>query len=166
MSAVSCIELILRSDLLVADLIEVPSSGLTERELLEAGEMLARPLSIQHRDLLSRWNGLDLEVVRVFGYGDRAIGRRRIEALQKGVLVEALVQAIVFADDPAGFAYAEAQDGSIYSAQASELEARRVADSVNDFFEGFVFGPRAAIFGGEEWAIAVSAVRGRTGSRP
>ena len=135
------LERVLASNLLVADLVQAGECGATDDELA-----MAPPLPAELRDLLAWRNGLDLEVVRLHGVGDAVSRVTRWDS-----------SAVEFASDPAGFVYLAREDGAIVSVDHDGGEQRVVAKSVDDFLRGYIFGPRAAQFGGDDWDREVRA---------
>jgi hypothetical protein len=140
------IERVLSSGLLIKELVFVPEGGATDAELT------AIPLPGELRALIARKNGLNLDVVRIHGVGqiDRRI--RPMVVRNEG--------EIEFASDAAGFAYLVAKDGSVSSVDHDGGERKCVANNVDTFLRSFVFGSRAAEFGGPEWALEVADLLG------
>lgn len=135
---------VVASDLLLPELVNLSSGGATEAELASAP-----PLPNSLRDLLAWHNGLNLDVVRIHGVGD----------------VVPLIQFtpsgdIEFASDPAGFTYILRRDGTVASFDHDGGEEKVVAQGVDDFLRGYIFGPRASDFSGEDWAREVDAAIG------
>lgn len=145
--AVARIEQVLTTSLLESALVKVPQSGASEDEILLTERHLPRPLSAQHRALLARWNGLDLEVLRVLACGKPFGG--------VGTVAQSLrlapTQTIPFADDPAGFLYVEEASGAVVSVDLKGKARRPVASSIDDFFTRFVFGKDGSDFLGADW---------------
>jgi hypothetical protein len=72
MSAISTIARVLDNlseGPLMRSMVWVPSRGATKEELVAEDRMLPRPLSTCHRGLLKRWNGICLDMLRLFGAG-------------------------------------------------------------------------------------------------
>lgn len=149
MSAASIITKAIKSGALIEGLIVIPSSGATELEITREEALLPRTMSEQHKDILRCWNGVNLDILRLYGCSDHEELRRLSET--QGDLFSKIEGAIAFGDDPAGFIYAESADGSIYSSQVSTGEEKKLAENLNDFFERLVFGEDAKEFGGEDW---------------
>lgn len=147
---VETIERVLEAKVLKKSLIYVPERGATEQELAELAKKLPRVLSESHLSLLKRWNGINLDVLRLYG-ASPAIGElRALSEAQSGLLVS-LPGAIVFGDDPSGFVYAETLTGEIVSFDSSYGDLRAVASSLDDFIERLVFGKDADKFAGDDW---------------
>jgi hypothetical protein len=142
-------EPIVSSGLLVRELIVVsPPATLVQLETL--GGSLPRQLSDFHRQLLLMWNGLDLDVVRFHGVPPARSGIRSL--LDAQVLVPSTHPSwIAVASDPAGFLYAEDEHGWIWSLDHDGGAETRLVASLDEFIGGYIFGRRAAEFGGEAW---------------
>ena len=150
MSAVNTIELVLGTDLLHRDLIDVPSRGALAEEIVEEESLLPRALTKQHKDLLHRWNGIGLDVIRLFGCGQHSDSRGRLHAMQVPAL-NSSDGALVIGTDPSGFIYLENRSGVIASYDSDGGDLKRLASSVDELFELIVFGAGANEFAGEEW---------------
>jgi hypothetical protein len=151
MSSVTIIEKAIKSGVLIDGLTVIPDVGATDVEIAQEETLLPRSLSDQHKRLLKRWNAMNIDVLRVYGCVNVHDELRRLSEAQIDMFAD-VDNVIVFGDDPAGFIYAESADGSIHSVQASTGEVKRLADSMDDFFERLVFGKDAKEFGGEDWA--------------
>lgn len=149
MGAVETIERVLASGVLTASLVFVPARGATAEELRELSVKLPRALSERHEELLRRWNGLNLDVIRLYGASPTA-GELRglLESQRYG---NAAQGAIVFGDDPSGFVYIENKDGQIAALDSSLGTQRLIASSLDDFFGRLVFGSDAQHFAGKAW---------------
>jgi len=150
MSAVEKIQIVLDSGLLAPQLIIVPTRGATEDEIREEEMLLGRPLCPDHLAILRQWNGIALEVVRIFGCGKAAGEVGRLSSLQ--LIGDIGVDgAIVVGSDASGFAYVQAADQSIFSLDTDGGEIERLARNLDEFFDQLVFGSDAAHFAGEDW---------------
>jgi hypothetical protein len=138
------LERVLATDLLTPELVDVSSAAATDAELATAP-----PVPGSLRDLLAWHNGLDLDVVRIHGVG---VGDRSIRPTSAG--------EIAFASDPTGFTYVLRRDGTVASVDHDGGEEKVVARDVDDFLRGYVFGPRASEFSGEDWSREVDAAVG------
>lgn len=147
MSLRSFIEQVLTSGLLKPRLVSNPARGASEAELAAVAT-----LPIELREVLRWRNGLDLEVIRLHGAGNAYF---RIHDLATGD-----GSVVVFASDPAGFQYFLAEGGAIMCYDHDGGEVTKVAESVEDFLCNYIFGKRAAEFGGKEWASDVAAALG------
>ncbi len=150
MSAVTIIEKAISSGVLLEDMTVIPKLGSSDSDIQREENLLPRPLSNNHVTLLKKWNGMNLDVIRLYGCGSVHEELKQLSSCQMGVLSE-LEGNVVFGDDPAGFMYAEKDDGTILSVQTSSGEIKEVAQNMDDFFERLVFGKDAREFGGEDW---------------
>ena len=154
MSAVETIEKALATDLLMDDLTIVPERGADDAEVAVEEGRLSRRLSQQHKRLLSRWNGIGLEVVRFFGCGDSTGEVGRIADFQVAYDF-GLEGVIVIGSDASGFAYLEDGHGRIHSFDTDGGTVKQIANDLDDFLDRVVFGAGAAEFSGEEWLTEV-----------
>lgn len=154
-TAIEVIERVLSSDVLTPGLMIVPPTGANEAMISECEVSVGRVFSGAHRRLLNRWNGLDLEVIRVFGCApdDGEI----VDLASAQIRVDAVAGAVTFASDPAGFAYIEDTKGSIYSVDSDGGAIQCLASDLDAFFGRVVFGPEAATFGGDHWQEELEA---------
>lgn len=150
MMAVETIERVLDSDILKLSLTYVPGRGATAQELTELSRVLSRQLSTRHLTLLKRWNGINLDIVRLYGATPTSGELRALSETQTGPLAE-VPGSIVIGDDPSGFVYAEALTGEIISFDSSFGDVKTIASDLDDFFSRLVFGIDAAQFAGDEW---------------
>ena len=157
MSAVSKIQSLLTEEILASGLfartmIQVPVAGATDKAIEDLERALPRSVSAAHRAILCRWNGLDLDVVRILGVPPVEPGFKTILDFQP--LIESdtrLSTGVVFATDPSGFLYIEKSDGSIYSVDHDGGEITFCASTVDEFFDVLVFGNRSSEFLGHQW---------------
>ena len=150
MNAVKKIKVILGTELLLPQLMIVPTRGATEDEIRQEETLLGRPLCPDHIAILRCWNGIAMDVVRLFGCGDNAGEVGRLSELQikgefkvKGVLV--------VGSDASGFAYLQAADRRVFSLDPDGGDFKQIAGNLHDFCERLVFGPDAASFAGQDW---------------
>ncbi|MEI2724044.1 MAG: SMI1/KNR4 family protein [Verrucomicrobiota bacterium] len=142
-------EPVISSGLLVRDLVAARPPA-TSDGVATLEQRLPRRLSEFHRQLLLTWNGLDLDVVRFFGASPvRDDGTSLLDA-------QSLVPAghpdwVALASDPAGFLYVEDEHGVIWSIDHDGGEVARAASSLDEFICSYIFGTRAAEFGGDSW---------------
>jgi hypothetical protein len=147
-----------KSRLLIESMTVVPSAGATPELLARFDRELPRPLSDSHRALLSVWNGIDLDVLRILGVPPTEKGIRPITDCQGFIPAEpGFAGAIAFASDPSGYVYFELPDGSVYSWDHDGGNTTRIASTVDDFIENVVFGARGAEFAGEKWLHELQA---------
>lgn len=150
MTAIEAIKRVIESKVLKKSLTYLPGRGATVQELAELSDKLPRPLSTRHLALLKHWNGINLDVVRLYGASPTFGELRGLSETQSGPLTK-VPGAIVFGDDPSGFIYAEASNGEILSFDSSFGEIKAIASNLDDFFTRLVFGKDAAEFAGDEW---------------
>ena len=156
MSAVTKIRRLLAPEMLAKRLISaslsvIPSNGVQEAGLRRLESQLPRALSMQHRALLSTWNGLNLDVIRIFGV--EPVADRIPELIENQTLVPEGSGNIAFGSDPSGFLYFEDAAGSVLSFDHDGGEVKLVASCIDEFIDDIVFGPRADSFMGEDWLI-------------
>lgn len=154
MTAVSKIERLLAPSVRAPRLISnhlstVPETGASAEALRSVESKLQRPLSAQHRALLLTWNGLDLDVIRIFGVPPVTQGIKDLLEWQE--LVPAGKGNIAFGDDPSGFLYFESLDGFVLAWDHDGGEIKVMASCINEFIDEVVFGARGDSFMGEEW---------------
>jgi hypothetical protein len=144
---------ILGSDLLLRELTFIPVRGATAAEIREEESEVGHPFSEAYRQFLLRWNGINLDVIRLYGAGKVD---SRLHRLVKEQIPE-LPHMVVIGSDPAGFIYAENSNGAIYSLDHDGGELKCVAQGFESFIVDYVFGKNSAEFGGEEWLAEVMA---------
>lgn len=155
-SAASVIERVINSKLLTLGLSYIPERGATEEELAILNSSLPRRLSDSHATLLRRWNGLNLDSIRLYGATPTPGELRGLVESQFEELTE-LDGAIAFGNDPTGFIYCESESGEIVSVDSQTGKVSHQADTLDAFFGQLVFGPRAAEFAGESWLNEIKA---------
>jgi hypothetical protein len=136
MSAEVTIQRVLATTLLTPELVVVPEHGVSQ-EQLSALEARGIRLSPSLQRVLRRWDGIDLDVIRVHDIS-------RIMENEGG-------GDCLFGSDPSGFLYMEAPDGSIVSIDTDGDGMTVVASSFDEFIDDLVFGARGAEFSGDEW---------------
>jgi hypothetical protein len=139
---------VIGSGLLTPELTRVAERGATQAEFDSAP-----PIPNELREVLAWRNGLELDMVRLHGIGTP---ERPLECTE----FPGWPHAVVFASDPAGFQYFLDPEGRVHCFDHDGGEVEQVAESVNDWICGYIFGPRAAEFAGEEWAREVKAALG------
>lgn len=151
MSAVETIKKVLSSSLLDEDLVTIPGQGAEANEIAAAEEALGRTLSVQYKAMLSEWNGLDLEEIRLYGCGktDELIGNLAAQQLPEESGVPPGL--VVIGSDPSGFVFLEAEDGGVWQLDTDGGELKQVSSDFDQFISRYVFGPDAHNFSGEEW---------------
>ena len=149
MSAVEVIAKVLDSGVLMPSLLYVPAEGASAEMIAEEERALGRRLSPKHQAVLRRWNGINLEVLRMYGCGDTPPQVGRLSENQ-GLDAWRVVGTAV-GSDPAGFLYVEDDVGNILSLDHDGGAIKKVAADLDDFFGRFVFGEDAHLFGGDDW---------------
>ncbi len=144
------IEQVLNSKLLSKGLTVVPSSGASKEEMTKEERFLKRSLSEQYKNLLNKWNGIDLDVIRLYGCNEPDDTLDCLRNNQE-LLPPSIKGGIVIGSDPMGFMYIENINGIIYSLDTDGGEILKVASSLEDLICNYLFGNRAQEFGGEEW---------------
>lgn len=150
MSTVDTIEIVLNTNLLMKDMIVIPSRGATEDEIRNEQLLLGRVICPDHGAILRRWNGIVLDVIRLFGCGDDTGEVRRLSAMQLNGEFDA-GKGLVVGSDAAGFVYFQRENCEVFSLDTDGGSFKKIADNLDELFEYFVFGPGAASFAGEEW---------------
>ena len=150
MRTIKKLQAVIKSGLLIDDLIVIPSRGATAKDIVEEEGLLQRTLSKQHRSLLKNWNGLALEVIRLFGCGPQAGEVGRLSDFQVPQ-ESAQTEMVTIGSDASGFAYLEYSDGRIYSLDTSNGNVRLLSDCFDSFICDFVFGSDGEHFAGPEW---------------
>lgn len=150
MNFIAILQKVIDSNVLIKELTVVPQNGASNEEIIKEEPFLSRSLSVQHKELLKKWNGINLDVIRFYGCGLEKAGIGSLRNSQK--LTPSIIQkGIIIGSDPAGFIYIEDEKGSIYSLDTDGGEVLRIASSLEDFICNYLFGKRAKDFGGESW---------------
>lgn len=150
MSAVSKIQSVLKTNLLMPELLHVPARGATDDELRREEDLLGRPFCADLVALLRTWNGLNLEVIRIFGCN--ATNERVARFSQYQNLVgERGEDEIAIGSDHSGFIYLQARDGRILTLDTDGGGIEHTAADLDDLIERVIFGPDAATFAGPDW---------------
>ncbi len=158
MKFIERIKEVVGSELLLKDLMSIPSIGVNDEMISKEEEMLPRSLSNNHRLLLKTWNGIDLDRVRVYGIGEteefiKPLGKE-YEAWKEivdEVAAKMGGKVVLFADDPAGFMYFELESGPIIQLDTDGGSMTKVAEDMSDFFLNYLFGERANEYSGDDW---------------
>jgi hypothetical protein len=150
MSAAQTIRRVIAANILAPELSIIPDYGASAAGIANEEGRLRRSLSLQHRDLLSNWNGLALEVIRFFGCGSSAKEIGRLGDLQLN-LEWSETDYLVIGSDASGFVYIEASTGEIYSLDTEGMCLKLLARDLDDFVGRVVFGSDAAQFAGDDW---------------
>lgn len=158
MNAVEKIEAVVTSGILLPELTIIPQRGATANEMRVEESLLGRRLSTEHVSILSRWNGIALEVVRLFGCGDQTGEIGRLSDFQVD-LGTTLKEPATFGSDAAGFLYIQDSACKIWSLDTDGGELREIAKNLDDFIVRLVFGPDALLFAGEDWLRELRGAR-------
>jgi hypothetical protein len=148
MIAIEKIRAALNSGVLTPELTIVPARGATHDDIESEEAILGRPLCADHVAILRTWNGLALDILRLFGCGPNAGEVGRISDYQ---FPAASRFGIVIGSDASGFAYIQTHDSRVLSFDSDGSEVKLLATGLDEFFERLVFGPDAERFGGSEW---------------
>ena len=150
MNIINKIEDVLISGILNKNLTVVPNKGASIEEINKEEKSLSRVFSQQHRNLLKKWNGIDLEVISFYGCNEP---EDTLECLRNNqeLLPSAISKRIIIGSDPAGFIYIEDESGKFFLLDTDGGEIAEIASSIEDLICNYVFGKRAKEFGGEEW---------------
>ena len=149
-TSIEVIERVLNSGLLTDVLTLIPDDGASAEQIAGEQRHLALPLCDEHLQLLRRWNGLDLEVVRIYGCGDACPERLRLRHCQ---LVHSQFDSPMNAvgSDPSGFVYFQDASCAIWQLDTDGGGVQKVASDLTDFLCRVVFGRDGADFGGNDW---------------
>ena len=129
----------------------MPLEGAPEEAIAAEEAAVGRNFSFPYRDLLLRWNGINLEILRVFGCG--ATVKSQVRKMQIPSL--RLKGLICIGSDPAGFLFCEDEHGAIFCYDTDGGRISDLAKDLDDFIDRLVFGPDAQLFAGAEWAQAI-----------
>jgi len=151
MSAVEVIRRVLSAKFLSPSLTYIPEKGASSGDIELVESQINRCLSDQHRKLLESWNGINLDVLRVYGATPTRDELKGILSVQEILDHESGQRLTAFCESPAGLIYFEDADSGILMLDLDGGDIEKVAFSIDDFFERFVFGKDAAQFAGEDW---------------
>lgn len=154
MKVINKIEKVLNSPLLSKGLCYVPTHGASKQSIEKEEDLLGKKISKQHRTLLEKWDGINLEVLRFYGC-TKDKETRQISECQFDL--DELDNPIFFASEPAGYIYVYDKEEKIYLIDTDGWEITKIATSLEDFICNYVFGKRAAEFAGDEWFDEVKA---------
>jgi len=152
MDLLSLVQKAIDSGLLAKALVFLPASGAPTGAVANLERSLDRRLSPGYVEFLARWNGADLDVIRVHGVGADGSGIPNARPLSAKDSA-----SLVVASDPSGFIYVEAADHSIHSVDHDGGATKVLAPDFVTFMTEFVFGSRAAQFLGEDWLRELKA---------
>jgi len=134
-NVVAHVERVIASGVLHSSLTEFPPGASTE-QVEAAQRRLGLVLPSDLRSLLQRWNGANLDVIRL-----KSCDGLRTEP-----------GGLAFASDPAGFRYVAGASGEVVAIDSKSGSRKVVAHSVSSFLVEFVFGSGAVHFAGADWA--------------
>lgn len=148
MRAVETIRKVLDCGLLEPTLVRVASRGAVDRQVVACETAMGCSISPELRTILFTWNGLDLDVIRLFGAPPLEEGLQSLGSVKPPA---GLAGGVAIGSDPSGFVYFEATDRSVWSWDHDGGRVERLADGVDDFLGSVVFGSGAAHFLGDDW---------------
>ncbi|WP_010304014.1 SMI1/KNR4 family protein [Candidatus Odyssella thessalonicensis] len=139
---------VVNSGILIKGIYFLPNNGATEEEIKLTNKTLPHSLSLEYQQFLKYWNGINLDIIRLFGCGNvepplSNLLENQFDYNNKGL--------VIIGSDPAGFLYAENKDGEILSIDTDGGEFHTVADNFTDFICDYLFGVHAHEFAGEDW---------------
>jgi hypothetical protein len=121
--------------------------GASDEEIENAERSFGYKLDKYYKQILKKWNGLDLHFLRIFSVSESETEVPNIFSNQD----EDLPNMLAFGSDPAGFLYLFDKNGAVYTFDYDGGGLEVTADNLEDFICNYAFGPRAAEFAGEEW---------------
>ena len=134
------VERVLASGVLSASLTELrPPASSQGIEKTEA--RLGRRLPDKLRALLGRWDGANLDVIRL-------VPCDKLDVQEEG---------LYFANDPAGFMYFLDSEDRVVVLDTDGGGLKAAAADVEDFLTGYVFGSRSEEFMGAQWITELRA---------
>ena len=140
---------VMESGLLIKDMTFIPEQGATAESIAELEAALPRPLLPEHRELLTTWNGLSLDVVKILAATDNQERIQSILSAQDWVPAEN--GNVAFAIDPSGFLYFQSTNGQVWSSDHDGGEITLLASCINAFVSDYLSGAQADRFMGEAW---------------
>jgi hypothetical protein len=160
------IEIIIESGVLSDGLVDISANGATSGELAQLETLVGRPLCEDHRALLLRWNGADLDVVRILPVASTSDRESIVSAFTYIHFPPRVSKPIPLASDPAGFVYYETESGEVWVWDHDGGSNELVATDVREFFTELVFGRRASEFIDQQWheELVQAGILKRTGA--
>jgi|GEM_PF-4871001 hypothetical protein len=137
-------------------LVAVPEAGASDIEIAALAHVLPRSLGKTHEAILRRWNGLNVDIIRVFRAGP-SIKKLPGLADHQHPPLSGMPGVIIFANDPSGFQYGEAGTGEILCFDHDGGEVKKLSSSMEEFFDELIFGASAAEFAGQDWHDELAA---------
>lgn len=156
MDFIERIEKVIKSGILSKNLSDFASYGATDEMIVNEEKKLHRKLSNLHKHFLKRWNGSNLDYIRVYGVNqtENEFIKELAEENQEWydeITSEIDGNPIMFADDAGGSMYFEFEDGTIGMLDSDGWELTIVASDMRDFFLNYLYGERANEFMGGDW---------------
>ncbi len=145
-SFIDTLEKILKSNLLIKELVTIPDSA-DVGSIMEEQKIIGKKFSNEHIELLKHYNGIDLDVIRFYGVGVTIKPIKRLARNQDDLDSE----YIAIGDDPAGFTYIQDKAGKIYSIDSEAGEIKYLTSSLSELITCYIFGKDASQFGGKDW---------------
>jgi hypothetical protein len=156
MSVVEKLRLVLASDLLSAELVVVPTGGASLEQIRACETLLCIAFSTEQRNLLTTWNGLNLDVVRFGGVPPVEQGIESLVDLSR-TLADSMAQLhlVPIGSDPAGFVFFQTDDGRVCSLDHDGGNVELVASDFREFVCDVLFGESSHQRYGQEWLDAL-----------
>lgn len=150
-NVINKIEEVLKSGVLIPELCTIPEEGISE-DYLRAHNYFDNDIiskNSQYIELLKKWNGIDLDIIRIFGTNKNNTSQE--------IRFDPELSLLLVASDPAGFLYGMDKKGCIYSIDTKSNVKQQVAESFDDFIVNFIFGTKSEEFLGKEWRMELEA---------
>ena len=149
MKMIEIIKKVIESEILITSLCLIPEKGASANEIALEESLVSKEFSKYLKCFLEEWNGIDLDVIRIYRCGQSSNRLRRIADEQfEEISTEGF---IVIGSDPSGFIYMENEKSEIYSFDTDGGEIEYLAENLDKFFTELVFGKDADKFLGEDW---------------
>jgi hypothetical protein len=149
MEMIETIERVIKTRILKESLTLIPDKGASLDNIAEEEALVGRKFSIYHKLFLEKWNGIDLEIIRIYCCATPVNRLKRISDEQfKELISNGLM---VIGSDPSGFVYLENDKAEIYSLDTDGSEIEFLANNLDIFFADLIFGQNANKFLGDEW---------------
>ena len=129
------VERLLNARVLKPALVELPRKGATTSELAALRERIGPLIDPGLLEFYAQWNGADHDAIQVYG----------TTQLRKDSF------GLVFGSDASGFVYRFDGAGRVTREDGDGSGRVVVAKDFRDFMFGYVFGPRARDFAGDDW---------------
>lgn len=146
-TAIQIIEEFIKSDLIILELCTIPKNGISDEDIKKISSLYEyKPLiDSGYIDLLKKWNYLDIDIIRFYGFENKFNERNCYYDPEEKV--------IIFASDPAGFLYGMNEKNEILSVDTKLNLTKIVSRSFQIFVEDYIFGKDSIYFMGEEWFL-------------